>query len=133
MNTEPYDRRRTRILYLFVLLNFSNITNISLGYDYTVSSPEELRIVKLLLGIILLVIFAFYLCAGILLIYSVRNEGENFYKSQAVFIAGLVLTVLCGPLSISSVLLYISLTIYNPKPELAHSSLLFCLAEGLND
>lgn len=96
---------------LFVLLNFGNITNINLGYDYTVSSPEELRIVKLLVGIILLVIFAFYLCAGILLIYSVRNGGENFYRSQAVFIAGLVLTVLCGPLSISSILLYISLTI----------------------
>ena len=53
----------------------------------------------------------FYTVASTLLLLSIRNNGQYFKKSKKLFITGLVFSIICSPLSVSSVLLYVSLAL----------------------
>lgn len=63
--------------------------------------------------IITLIVYAvgacFYIASGVLLLYAINNNGKNFSERKAHYISGIVLTALCGPLSLSAILLYCSL------------------------
>jgi len=51
---------------------------------------------------------ALYSSAAICLSVAIKNKGASFSKNRKVFLAGFILNIISGPLSIATILLYIA-------------------------
>lgn len=104
---------------LFTLIVFASINSSALADFVTNITGEvvDVNAFKVAMIIISAIGVAFYSIAAITLLVSIRANGTKFKESRALYITGFVFSILASPLSIVSILLYISLALSNEEPE----------------
>ncbi len=93
-------------IIMFVASSYEEI----IDYEYSVSIVDPGMIAA---GVISLLMAAFAIIGGVLLIVSVAN-GNEFKNRQALFISGAVFTIIAtGVVSVAAILLYIAFGLRN--------------------
>ena len=77
---------------------------------YEQITEQEMQFVKTFLTILFAIFTLFMLLAGIFTLVSV-SDPQRFISRRGLYITGAVFTILSGPISISSILYYISFAI----------------------
>ena len=89
---------------------------------YEQITEQEMQFVKTFLTILFAIFTLFMLLAGIFTLVSI-SDPQRFISRRGLYITGAVFTILSGPISISSILYYISFAIKEPLPNQISASL----------
>lgn len=98
------------IVFIFCLLAQAQLEAIITEIMDGGSFPIQYDLLKGLLIGALAFALLFYLIAPITLLCSIRKGGEKFATSKGLYITGVVFTILCGPISIPAILIYVALS-----------------------
>lgn len=110
------NREKKNLIMAALIINFvlAGVSIFSCIFDFITASDSiglgSQQGLYNLISVILEVLRACVLLAsGILLMFSIKDEGKYFKKRKSLYIIGVILTAIVSPLEISSIILYFSL------------------------